>query len=390
MARLVYFHIGLPKTGTTYLQTVMWNNRDELRRQGVLLPGESSRQHLWASGVVREDPHLDRRGPDALQAWDLLVGEINAWAGTAVVSHEFFAGATSEQVKRALSNLGDAEVNVVVTARDTLSLVTARWQEFVKNGSTAPIDGYPLREETDPANEWDWGTMDLGDVLRRWGASVPADHVHVLTLPKQGEPPETLWLRFADLLGIDPSTCATEDAVQNESLGVVEVELLRQVNASLEGFSSAQDRGTWIRGYLAQGKLVPRHGEKFWPSPERVAELRARGDRIVDEVVAGGYHVIGDVEDLRTPVDLPARRHPDSVTDAELAAAASGVIAAMMTDVRRLTRENRALHNRPPIEVPVAPPVGLLLRSSRRLGGIARGLLRRTPAEDRGEAAGGT
>jgi hypothetical protein len=390
MARLVYFHIGLPKTGTTYLQTVMWNNRDELRRQGVLLPGESSRQHLWASGVVREDPHLDRRGPDALQAWDLLVGEINAWAGTAVVSHEFFAGATSEQVKRALSDLGDAEVNVVVTARDTLSLVTARWQEFVKNGSTAPIDGYPLREETDPANEWDWGTMDLGDVLRRWGASVPADHVHVLTLPKQGEPPETLWLRFADLLGIDPSTCATEDAVQNESLGVVEVELLRQVNASLEGFSSAQDRGTWIRGYLAQGKLVPRHGEKFWPSPERVAELRARGDRIVDEVVAGGYHVIGDVDDLRTPADLPARRHPESVTDAELAAAASGVIAAMMTDVRRLTRENRALHNRPPIEVQVAPPVGLLLRTSRRLGGTARGLLRRTPAEDRGEAAGGT
>jgi hypothetical protein len=121
-----------------------------------------------------------------------------------------------------------------------------------------------------------------------------------------------------------------------------------------------------------------------------VAELRARGDRIVEEVLAGGYHVIGDVDDLRTPADLPARRHPESVTDAELAAAASGVIAAMMTDVRRLTRENRALHNRPPIEVPVAPPVGLLLRTSRRLGGIARGLLRRTPAEDRGEAAGGT
>ena len=90
-----------------------------------------------------------------------------------------------------------------------------------------------------------------------------------------------------------------------------------------------------------EGKLVPRRGEKFWPSRERVAELRTRGDRIVEDVIAGGYHVIGDVRDLRTPADLPARRHPDSVTDAELAAAASGVIAAMMTDVRRLTRENR-------------------------------------------------
>ena len=35
-----------------------------------------------------------------------------------------------------MQRLGGAEVHVVVTARDTVSLVTARWQEFVKNGST--------------------------------------------------------------------------------------------------------------------------------------------------------------------------------------------------------------------------------------------------------------
>ena len=75
MAQRVFFHIGLPKTGTTYLQTLMWNNRDELRRQGVLVPGESNRVHLWASGVVREDPNLDRRGPEAKHAWDRLVAE---------------------------------------------------------------------------------------------------------------------------------------------------------------------------------------------------------------------------------------------------------------------------------------------------------------------------
>ena len=343
MARRVYLHIGLPKTGTTYLQTLMWNNHDELARQGVLLPGESRREHLWASGVVRGDPHLARRSPEAPSAWDRLTREVNDWDGTAVVSHEFFAAASTEQVKRAFSELDGAEIHVVVTARDTLSLVTARWQERVKNGSTTPIDKYPRTDGSDPLIVWDWRTMDLADVLHRWGAGMPADRVHVLTLPKPSEPRETLWLRFAALLGIDPTSCATEGSEQNESLGVVEVELLRRVNGDLEGFTSVHDRGNWIRGYLAQGKLVPRRGEKFWPSPARVAELRTRGDRIVEDVIAGGYHVIGDVQDLRTPADLPARRHPDSVTDAELAAAASAVIAAMMTDVRRLTRENRGL-----------------------------------------------
>ncbi|MEP7090897.1 MAG: hypothetical protein ABI776_12410 [Nocardioidaceae bacterium] len=346
MARKVFFHIGLPKTGTTYLQTLLWANREELARQGVLMPGESNRQHLWASGVVREDTRLSRRGPQAEHAWDLLVGEINSWPGTAIISHEFFASASAEQADRAAAALDGAEVHVVVTARDTLSLVTARWQEFVKNGATDPIDDYPSGEETDPADEWDWGTLDLADVLARWSASMsPAqvhERVHVLTLPGPDEPREALWLRFAELVGIDADRCGMVGAAANESLGVVEVELLRRVNAQLSGFTSPQDRGVWIRGYLAQGKLVPRGGERFWPSAQRVAYLQARGNRVADEVAAAGYDVIGDVAALRPPVVVPVRRHPDSVTDAELAEAASGVIAAMMTDVRRLTRRQGA------------------------------------------------
>jgi hypothetical protein len=339
MARTVFFHVGLPKTGTTYLQTILWNNRDELRRQGILLPGFGPRQHLWASGVVREDPKIDRRGPRARHAWGVLRDQVNGWDGTAVVSHEFFAGATEQQAARAMADLEGAEVHVVVTARDTVSLVTARWQEFVKNGSTAPIDAYPAREETTPHDEWDWGSMDLADVLRRWGATLPPERVHVLTLPKPDEPRDTLWLRFAGLLGIDARRCDASSSEANESLGVVEVELLRRVNADLEGFGRAVDRGTWIRGYLAQGKLVPRRGEKFWPSPDRVAQLRERGDRVADYVKTQGYDVIGDVEDLRTPLDLAERRHPDTVTDGEMLAAATATIAAMMTDVRRLTEE---------------------------------------------------
>ena len=93
---------------------------------------------------------------------------------------------------------------------------------------------------------------------------MPRERVHVLTLPKPEEPRETLWLRFATLLGHRPGVAVTASGDgQNESLGVVEVELLRRVNADLDGFSSAQDRGNWIRGYLAQGKLVPRGGEKL-------------------------------------------------------------------------------------------------------------------------------
>ena len=385
MAHTVFFHVGLPKTGTTYLQTMMWHNRDELARQGVLLPGDSHRQHLWASGVVREDPLLTRRSPDAVHAWDRLVTDINAWERTAVITHEFFAAASTEQARRAAGALEGAEVHVVVTARELLSLVTARWQEFVKNGSTVAIDDYPVRQDNDPADDWGWATLDLADVLRRWGGWLPRDRVHVLTLPKPHEPRETLWLRFAALLGVDPTTCATPAEGHNESLGVVEVELLRRVNGRLRGFTAPVDRGTWIRGYLAEGKLVPRRGERFWPSEARVAELCARGTRIADEVAGAGYDVIGDVADLRPPGDVPPRRHPDGVAEAEIGSAAADLIAEMMIDVRRLTRgardadelrrrveqleQDRALPGlRPPLGALRRRVSGLWPRSQRRQG----------------------
>jgi hypothetical protein len=76
VARRVFIHLGLPKTATTFLQTILWGSRDRLRADGVLLPGDERRDHLWASRVVREDPNprsipssTARRGPDCAKRW---------------------------------------------------------------------------------------------------------------------------------------------------------------------------------------------------------------------------------------------------------------------------------------------------------------------------------
>src|SRR5262249_27545191 len=44
----VYLHIGEPKTGTTFIQQVMWSNRAELAAQGVVLPGHHPQDHFRA------------------------------------------------------------------------------------------------------------------------------------------------------------------------------------------------------------------------------------------------------------------------------------------------------------------------------------------------------
>jgi hypothetical protein len=346
MTRQVYLHIGLPKTGTTFLQDALWANKSALGERGVLVPGRHHRRHLLASLDLREDPKLARRPGDVAHPWQDLVEEILAWDGqSAVVSHEFFAAASEAQVRRALESFPDMELHVIITARDMVSLGLSRWQEWVKNGGRGDIDAYPGTDDYDPTDEWGWGSFDLASILDRWGSVIPHERIHVLPMVRGGRA-EDLWKRFVDVVGVDADVLPAPEEHRNRSLGLVEVELLRRVNARLEGFTSAVDRGHWIRGYLGQGHVIPRTDERFRPRDATLQTLRNRAERSLEMLREGGYDVRGDLASLvpRTPAtDL---RHPGDVTEGELLDAAAQTIANMLQDVRSLTRErNRLLRN---------------------------------------------
>ena len=289
MATRVYLHVGLPKTGTTFIQTVLWENRPALAEQGIVYPGVRRREHMWSSLVIRERPGLERRNPRAAGAWGRVLEQVEAAPDGALISHEFFGAASAEQAKRALADLVAA--------------------------------------------------VDLQGVLERWGASLPPEQVHVVVLPEPGAPRETLVLRFAEVMGVDAGGFDFEEAKPNSSLGVVEAELLRRISPRLDEFTSALDRGVWIRSYLAHDVLVPRGGDAFLPSAARVAELASRADAAVEAVRAGGYDVVGDLDRLRVG-SLPDLRHPEDVTESELLDAALDTIATMMGDLREIRRDN--------------------------------------------------
>lgn len=342
MAAKVFLHVGLPKTGTTYLQSVLWANRDRLLDQGILLPGASAREQMWASLQVRQHPGKHLRHPDAQTAWPRIVEQANAWSGTAVISHEFFGAATEEQAADAIAAFGEAEVHLVVTARDLLTVVASYWQEYVKHGwFDQTLEEFP--SEGLHYEEWSWRTLDLQAVLTRWSATLPADRVHVLVLPGPDEPREALWLRFAEVLGVSGAgDFDTERARENSSLAVVEAELMRRIGEASPEFANALDRGVWLRSYLAHGKLVPRGGDRALPSERRIDELRSRADDAVAHIAGSGFEVVGDLERLRVPLTPRPGREPDTVTEEEIAAAGVATIAAMLIDVRRLRQENTA------------------------------------------------
>jgi len=369
MAARVYLHVGLPKTATTYLQTILWGNRDALENQGVRLPGASRREHLWASRVIREDPpFLEKASKHQRGAWDRLRADAARWDATALVSHEFFAAASAEQAARMVSDLAPAEPHLVLTGREPLGLFTASWQESIKNRDTTPMADYARTESADSTAVWNWRTLDIHRVLERWSPAFPPERVHVLPLPGPDAPRREIWDRFARLIGVDPDSVDLTQSFPNASMGVVEAETLRRINHHLGDFSSAIDRGTYIRTFLADERLVPREGDPFWPDEERIAEIRQRGRAAVDYVTAQGFHVIGELDSLLVPDEPGRRRVPESVTDGEVAEVAVELAARMLHDVRDLRHERRALREE--------------LAESRKLmdGGLRGAIVRRFPS----------
>jgi hypothetical protein len=343
MASKVFLHIGLPKTATTYLQTIQWGNREALAAQGVLMPGEARHDHLWSSRIVREDPQFRGASERKLGAWQRILDDITAWEGSAIVSHEFFAAASAEQAARVVADLAPAEVHLVVTGREPLGLFTASWQESIKNRDTRSMENYSTVEAGDSGGVWNWRTLDIHRVLERWSPAFPVERVHILPLPGPDAPRRTIWDRYATLVGIDPDSVDLGQSFTNSSMGVVEAETLRRMNHHLKEFRSAIDRGTYIRSFLADERLVPRKGDPFWPAPDRIEECRERGKAAVAYIAEQGFDVIGDLDSLLVPDELPERRTPDSVTDAEVASVAVELAARMLHDVRDLRHDRRVL-----------------------------------------------
>ncbi len=334
MVARAFVHIGLPKTGTSYLQTILWASREQLSADGVLLPGDERRDHLWASRVVREDPKVPGLSQRKRTAWDRIVAELAAADGTGLISHEFFSSATEEQARRMVERLAPAEVHVVVTARNALDLFTASWQESLKNKGTTPMADYSRSVSKRPTEIWNWRALDLRLVLERWAAVVPPERVHVLPVDTAA-PRDALWRTFCEVVGLPHDHYDTDLSFPNVSMGVAEAETLRRVNQHLVGFGKSFDRGVWIRTFLADERLVPRRGEPYWPLPDQVEECRERARQAVDDVVRRGVDVRGDVSLLLVPDTLPERRTPDTVTEAEVAEVAVDLVATLLGDVKR-------------------------------------------------------
>ncbi len=343
MTRRVLLHVGTPKTGTSFVQDVLFRNRRTLASSGIHYPADRFDAHFLAALDLMRLPWGGLEH-EAVGAWDRLAADVRAWRGTSIVSHEILATASRSQVGRALESLGHhdgAEVHVVLSVRDLVRQVPAEWQENVKHRSTITYARF-LRELQDPARDtrissWFWGVQEVPDILNRWGHDLPPQRIHLVTVPAPGGPRDLLWQRFSRALGLEGLDLDLEAERVNPSLGVPETALLRRINRSANEVVEPAHYRPLVRELLAHQTLSQRTGSPRLALPPQVhgwAQEVAASWRT--EIEQRGYDVIGDLGDLTGPPPAASWSDPDHPVEREVAGAAVDAIRALLLENARL------------------------------------------------------
>ncbi|QIK74849.1 hypothetical protein [Nocardioides piscis] len=344
-SKRVLLHVGTPKTGTSYLQDVLFRNREVLREQGILYPADRFDAHFLAALDLMR---LTWGGleTEAVGAWDRLADEVRAWPGTSIISHEILSTASPTQIERALTSFGEGvEVHLIVSVRDLVRQVPAEWQENVKHRSLVSYSHF-LEMIRDPARDtrigsWFWGAQEIPDILDRWGAILPPEQVHLVTVPRPGAAPDELWRRFSRAFGLDDVELDLTAERANPSLGVPETALLRLINKRVTPVVDPPDYRPLVRELLAHQTLSRRSTSARLGLPPATHEWVQELSRTwVAEIEKRGYDVIGEVADL---IGQPAETFtdPDAASADDLLPPALDAIKALLVEGSRL-RESEA------------------------------------------------
>ncbi|MGA8114426.1 MAG: hypothetical protein WCA46_12235 [Actinocatenispora sp.] len=362
MAERVYLHVGAPKTGTTYLQRVLWENKKRLQQVGYTLPGTRA-AHYQAMGDLRRGLWFDPASP---WTWDRLVAEVRACEGTVIISEEMLGAATLEQAERAVRSLHPADVHIVVAGRDLWRTIPSSWQQAVRARAVGTFAAY-LATLRSGGNKAFWDHQTPLPILQRWGAHVPPERRHLITVPPRGADPTLLWSRFADALDIPAGVCRSELSPGNVSLGAAETELLRRVNVAIgDRYPLRNPYLRVVRDNLVSPVLMARARDAAFGAPVEMGEwVAATAKQMVEDLREYPCHISGSLDDL-IPVGMAASVAPDDIEDTALLAVAVETIVGMLahTDAVR-----RGVARTGPGVVPA-------VRSgvSRRLGQAARRL----------------
>jgi hypothetical protein len=331
----VHLHVGLPKTGTTSIQTALDAHHAALEEADVLYPGGRHRaQRLAAYDLLGQRV----RGDDAdhvAGAFNNLVEQMATYTGRSiVVSEEELGLARPRHVKKLVRRLGPHRVHVVIGIRDMARTVVSAWQQDLVTGGTTTWADFIAsvrepRQKVVPAATAFWIRHDPLRVIDAWSTAVPVERISILTVPPAGASSRTLLERFALAADLPIELWGgAEPKPRNVSFGPAELEVIRRLNPTVLARLNQEQYRFVIEQGIRSRLSVDRPRSLRLP-PEHEPWAHHYGTALVAELQRRGVRVVGDLADL-VPERLPGKAAPfDVVSDTELREAAEAALASL-------------------------------------------------------------
>jgi hypothetical protein len=331
----VYLHVGLPKTGTSTIQTALDARVADLTEAGVLYPGGRHRAHrlatydLLGQRVTGDDADL------VAGAFRRLVEEMARYPGRSIVVTEEELGlARPRHVRKLVRRLAPHRVHVVIGVRDIARTVVSAWQQdVVTGGATAWQDFIAAvrdpRQRAVPAATAFWIRHDALRVIDAWNTAVPVDRIRLVTVPPEGASGRTLLARFAAAADLPAGIWDVGEVTErNVSLGAAEVELLRRLNPTVLARLNQEQYRFVIEQGIRQRLTVGASRPLRLPT-EHLPWAREYAGALVVELQRRGVRVFGDLADLVPQPRQEPGKPFDEVSDAELLEAAQAALSSL-------------------------------------------------------------
>ncbi|MBF7052339.1 hypothetical protein IOC61_03285 [Halomonas sp. KAO] len=243
-------HAGPHKTGTTYIQSLLHNNRDALHSQGVVYP-EAYYLFLGHHYLLNA-----LNGSESCDEVRRKILDATAGAETCIISSENFISLHRSGLIKLKDAFPEVEFRFVLYSRRPSIRLLSRWHELVKQGSFQSLESYFISHLMRPMQSRDVNIVHyLKDLASIFGGSC-----HHLVDYDTAAYDKNIMSCFFKAAGIDP-VVKDQDSVVNKMERLEEVEIIRALNykAKKMGILKASNiREAYYRAKSEDAGLVSR------------------------------------------------------------------------------------------------------------------------------------
>jgi hypothetical protein len=258
-------HVGPHKTGSTYLQVQFERLAPHLRARGIVYP--SNWLHSRAPGHFLLAERL-RTGTDAALADEFRA--LNSLdCETILISSEELSSLPVESIALLKSYLEIHETRIVYYCRRWLELLPSKWQETVKHGHTW---SFPEFMTANLVNPFGSNNLNYANELSRFEQVFGLERLFLVSYSNVVERDLDLSAHFFRSFLSWPNVPITEGMRPNQSLSILDIELIRALNGLAK--IAGRPRDAVIRSKYLAGKkaldlsllygAMERHRESFW------------------------------------------------------------------------------------------------------------------------------